>query len=145
MREIWVRIVAATSGLAAVLLALAFAWSQNPGPPARPPAAPATAPSGVAEAGRAVFEAQGCAMCHAVAGKGNPRSPLDGVGARHDAAVLRDWTLATGSAEAALSTRAKVVKEDYRELPLAELDALIAYLQSLRLPPHDPAKRDPPH
>jgi mono/diheme cytochrome c family protein len=142
MREIWVRIVAAASGLAVVLLALAFAWSQNPRSTAQPAVAPVAPATVVAEAGRAVFEAQGCAMCHAVAGKGNPRSPLDGVGARHDAVALRDWTLATGSAESTLSTRAKVMKEDYRELSPTELDALIAYLQSLRVSPHDSSDMD---
>lgn len=145
MREIWVRIVAAAGGLVVVLLALAFAWWQNPQAPLAPPTSPPVAvPSVLAAAGRAVFAAQGCAMCHAVAGKGNPRSPLDGVGARHDAAALADWTLATGNAKSALSERARVMKEAYRELPPAELDALIAYLQSLRMPMHDPAQTDPP-
>ncbi len=34
------------------------------------------------------------------------------------------------------------MKEDYRELSPAELDALIAYLQSLRLPAHDSSGTD---
>ena len=144
MRKIWVRIVAAGSGLIVVLLALAFARLQNP-PLATPPIAPSlTAASARVEPGRVVFDAQGCARCHAVAGKGNPRSPLDGVGARRDAAALRDWTLATGSAETKLSARAANIKQTYRELPTAELDALIAYLQSLRAPAHDPSSTEKP-
>lgn len=142
MRHFWVRIIAAAGGLVVMLLAFAFAfaWWQNPraalAPPAPPPVA---APSVLAQAGRAIFEAQDCAMCHAIAGNGNPCFPLDGVGARLDAAGLRDWTLATGDAESALSTRSMSIKKAYLELPPAELDALIAYLQSLRLPTHDPA------
>ena len=36
---------------------------------------------------------QACARCHSIAGKGNPRRPLDGVGARRNAAELRDWNI----------------------------------------------------
>ena len=44
-------------------------------------------PIGIAEAqdaakGEAVYTAQKCSLCHAIAGKGNKLSPLDGVGAK---------------------------------------------------------------
>ncbi|MCL4800308.1 MAG: c-type cytochrome [Burkholderiales bacterium] len=136
MREFWVRIVAAIAGTGVVLLALAFAWLQNPHPPAAAPAAapPAAPAAALVEAGRAFYAAEGCAMCHAIAGEGNPRFPLDGVGARRDAAELRDWILATGTAAEALSARAVRMKQGYRALGEAELEALVAYMQSLTTP-----------
>lgn len=133
MRETWVRIIVAASGTLAILLALVFAWSQNPAATASPVAARAE-PSLQAESGRAVYQAQGCASCHAIAGAGNPRYPLDGVGDRLDAAALRDWTLATGTAATLLPRRAAVMKEDYRDLSADEIDALVAYLSSLGAP-----------
>ncbi len=53
-------------------------------------AAPAVA-SAQADKGAQVFAAQKCSMCHAVAGKGNAKGPLDGVGAKYSAADLKEW------------------------------------------------------
>ena len=47
----------------------------------------------VLKCGRAVFDAQACTACHSILGKGNPRIPLDGVGARLDPGLLHDWTV----------------------------------------------------
>jgi len=132
MRELWVRIVATLTGMLVIMLALVFAWLQSPRVPFTAPAvAPATPPPALVEAGRAVYAAQGCAMCHAIAGEGNPRYPLDGAGERRDAAGLRDWILATGAAEAELPARAAGRKQAYRALPDEQLGALVAYMQSL--------------
>lgn len=134
MREIWVRTVAALTGVLVTLLALGFALMQNPrapaGIPAAAPAGPAPPPA-LVETGRRVYQEQNCSMCHAIAGEGNPRFPLDGVGARRDAAELRNWILATGPAGEALSSRAVRAKSAYRDLDDAALDALVAYMQSL--------------
>ena len=32
------------------------------------------------EAGRNIYNQQGCARCHSIGGKGNPRNPLDNIG-----------------------------------------------------------------
>jgi len=133
MREFWVRIVAALTGVLVTLLALTFAWVQTPRSPTEAAAVEAAAlPAALVEAGRAVYEAEGCAGCHAIAGEGNPRLPLDGIGSRRDAAALRDWILATGAVEADLGTRAARVKQGYRALSNDELEALVVYMQSLR-------------
>lgn len=134
MRETWVRIVAAVSGMLVILLALVFARLQNP------PGA-VSAQESAAAFGHEVFLARGCARCHAVAGEGNLRSPLDGVGERRDPAALRDWILATGPAGEALPARARHAKADYRTLPDDELAALIVFLQSRHtgsVPPRRP-------
>lgn len=128
------RIVAALTGVLVTLLALGFALVQNPRVPADSPAAPPPAlepPPALVEAGRRAYEEQDCAMCHAIAGEGNPRLPLDGVGARRDAAGLRDWILGSGASADALPARAQRAKSAYRQLDGATLDALVAYMQSL--------------
>jgi mono/diheme cytochrome c family protein len=142
MRELWVRIVAVITGALVLLLALAFASLQSPPTPVAAPAMLAAAPPpALVEIGHSVYEAQGCSMCHAIAGEGNPRYPLDGVGGRHDMAELRDWILATGMAEETLPARAARMKQDYRALGDVELNALVAYLQSLTDPPPGEGKR----
>src|SRR5688500_5449987 len=50
----------------------------------------AHAQDGVA-AGQKVYETQKCSLCHSVAGKGNAKGSLDGVGKKHTAADLKLW------------------------------------------------------
>ncbi|OGI43985.1 MAG: hypothetical protein A2V92_04160 [Candidatus Muproteobacteria bacterium RBG_16_65_31] len=118
-----------------VLLALAFARVQNPAPRA-PGAGAAAVPADMrrvlVEAGRAVYQAQGCARCHSIAGSGNPRYPLDGVGARREAADIRRWIMGAGEAEGRLPAGVRRAKQAYRKLPRRDLDALIAFLETLR-------------
>src|SRR5205823_2292726 len=41
--------------------------------------------------GQQLFIDQKCTLCHAVAGKGNPKGPLDGVGSKQSSADIRAW------------------------------------------------------
>jgi mono/diheme cytochrome c family protein len=81
--------------------------------------------------GRTVYEAQNCATCHSLAGEGNPRRPLDDIGARLTSAELRAWTTGTGEAAAMLSEAVVKRKQRYSNLPAEDLDALMAYLSTL--------------
>ncbi len=141
MRERWARGLAAFTGMIVLLLSIGFAWLQNPvrdavAAPSEPasapaqPAPPATDPR--LAAGKRVYDAQNCARCHSVAGEGSPRSPLDGVGASLGPVELLHY--ATGHAAIAedLSPRVLKEKQGYQSLPKDDLDALVAYLQSLR-------------
>jgi mono/diheme cytochrome c family protein len=135
MREHWARMIAMLTGAMVVLLSAGFALLQNP--PGTAPAAPAPAsvamaldPQAVAR-GRQVFEAQGCMRCHSVGGEGSPRSPLDDSAARLDAAQLLAFTVGSESAADRLSPRTLAAKRTYQQLPAENLDALVAYLQSL--------------
>lgn len=133
MREHWARTLAFLTGLLVLLLSAAFAAIQNPaatadGASGSPPAS-ATAD---AERGKAVYEDQGCARCHSIAGKGSPRSPLDGVGSRLDRAELHDWIVAAEAVQDELSPRAVSAKQGYAKLPAEDLEALIEYLRSLK-------------
>lgn len=76
--------------------------------------------------GKQVYAEQRCRACHAIGGEGNRRHPLDGVGARLDAAALRTWIVAPQEMDPA------VRKPSYATLPAADVDALVAYLASLR-------------
>lgn len=138
MRERWAKQLALLTGVLAVVVSLLFARVLNPGQEtARPETAPMTAVSAPVPAstvvlkGRAVFDAQGCARCHSIAGQGSPRSPLDGVGRRYSRVQLRQWVLAETAIRTQLSPRAIDAKQAYARLPADELDALLDYLSSL--------------
>lgn len=80
--------------------------------------------------GLKVYAAQKCSICHSIAGAGNKRLPLDGVGAKLSEAEIREWIVnATEAAKKANST-VKPVMKSYKLAP-ADLDALVGYLKSL--------------
>ena len=84
------------------------------------------------EKGQQVFAAQKCSMCHSVAGKGNPKGSLDGVAKKYKAAELREWIVnAKLMADKHQATRKPPMK-DFSSLPAADVDALVAYLQTLK-------------
>ncbi len=76
-----------------------------------------------------------CARCRSIAGRGNPRSPLDGVGTRHNAEALQDWTIGADALREALPEGIFRLKQTHQELLADDLDALVIYLQSLRVGP----------
>ena len=83
--------------------------------------------------GEQVYAAQKCSMCHLVAGKGNKMSPLDGVGAKLSAADIKEWIVAPDAAAAkAKSTKKPLMPKTYAKLPPADIDSLVAYIQSLK-------------
>ncbi|MBM3778077.1 MAG: cytochrome c [Acidimicrobiia bacterium] len=82
--------------------------------------------------GMAVYAEQKCGICHAIAGKGNAKGPLDDVGSRLGADEIRDWMVdAPGMTAKSKSTR-KPPMRSYPKLSKEELDALVAYMLSLR-------------
>ena len=114
-----------------VAAATAPAVSAPVAPPAVvEPSALATKPD-VAR-GRKVFTEQRCTACHSVAGEGNPRSPLDGVGAHLTPDELKMWILGTGDAAESLSVATQRRKQRYLSIPEADMTALVAYLQTLK-------------
>lgn len=91
----------------------------------------AHAQGGVAS-GQKVYETQKCSLCHSVAGKGNAKGSLDGVGKKHTAADLKLWI--TQPAEMAKKHNAtrKPPMKSFASLPTADVDALAAYLLTLK-------------
>ena len=92
----------------------------------------ASAQDALVQKGQQVFAAQKCTMCHAVAGKGNSKGPLDGVGAKWKADEIRQWVVnAKEMADKHKATRTPAMK-DFSGLPKTDVDALVAYLQTLK-------------
>ena len=83
--------------------------------------------------GQAVYTAQKCSLCHAIAGKGKATNPLDGVGAKLSAEDTKQWIVDPVAAAAKhKSTKKPVMPAKYAKLPAADIDALVAYMQSLK-------------
>ena len=84
-----------------------------------------------AEAGQKVYAAQKCSICHSIAGTGNKKGPLDGIGAKLSADEIRQWI----TDAPAMSAKAKATRKPPMKaymLPKDELDGLVAYLRSLK-------------
>lgn len=141
MREALAWMVCLLALCVVTLLSYAFAVRHNRPSPVRPMVAAQTPPPDTEErtsqpsatdAGRKIFESRNCGTCHSVAGTGNPRNPLDGVGSRLDIEQLRDWTTGTGSASNSLSAGVRGRKARYSEMSQAEMEALLHYLSALK-------------
>jgi mono/diheme cytochrome c family protein len=81
--------------------------------------------------GEQVFAAQKCSVCHSIAGKGNPKGLLDGVGAKLAADEIRAWIADAKGMTAKTDATRKPVMRQYA-LPKDDVDALVAYLASLK-------------
>lgn len=85
------------------------------------------------EQGAALFASQKCTMCHSIAGKGNPKGPLDAVASTHKADEIRQWILdPEGMRAKANATRTPAMKPI--KLSVDQVDALVAYLGTLKSP-----------
>lgn len=82
--------------------------------------------------GEQVYVAQKCNICHSVAGKGNKNGALDGVASKLSAADMRAWI--TSPAEMAKKHNAtrKPPMKSFASLPKEDVEALVAYLQTLK-------------
>ena len=84
-------------------------------------AAGSASAQGVAQ-GKQVFTDSKCSVCHSIGGQGNKKGPLDDVGSKLSAADIRQWI--TSAPEMAVKAKA--------DLPKADVDALVAYMQTLK-------------
>ena len=84
------------------------------------------------ERGKALVSEQKCRTCHTIAGAGNPKGVLDGIGSKLSAAEIRDWL--TNPRD--MATKAKADRKppmiSFKNLPPEDLDALVAYVSSLK-------------
>ena len=89
-----------------------------------------------AAAGRRAYDRHKCASCHMIAGQGNIRFKLDHVGSRMSEADLRRWLTDTAEMERALPTQPAIRMSEWieanRKITDADLEALVAYLSSLK-------------
>jgi len=142
MREKWARRIVVLTALIVLLLAFVFARIQNPSQAtdiikSREQITSSEHKQSVVpdskdiKTGRQVYKQQSCGFCHSIAGQGNPRNPLDGVGKKHSANELRNFITGADTLQDLLSTSIIKMKQRYRELSDDELDALVIYMQSL--------------
>jgi len=81
--------------------------------------------------GEQLFADQKCTLCHSVGDKGNKKGALDGVAAKLKATEIREWiTDAKGMTVKTKTTRKPDMKA--YSLPKEDVDALVAYLETLK-------------
>jgi mono/diheme cytochrome c family protein len=84
------------------------------------------------ERGQKVYAAEKCAVCHSIAGVGNKRGSLDGVGTRLSADEIRQWIVSAPEMSAKLKDERKPAMKAYPNIAKEDLDALVAYVHSLK-------------
>src|SRR5262245_23263251 len=95
-------------------------------------AAPAVAQDARIEKGKQVYAAQKCQACHSVAGVGNKKGALDDAGAKLKAEEIRQWIVAAPEMAAKANADRKPPMKAYPNLAKDDLDALVAYVPSLK-------------
>ena len=81
--------------------------------------------------GEKLYADQKCALCHSIGDKGNKKGPLDGIASKHSADDVRKWIAdAKGMTAKTKATRKPEMKA--YTLPKDDVDALVAYLSSLK-------------
>ncbi len=80
------------------------------------------------DAGATVYATQKCSLCHSLGGRGNAKGPLDEVGSKISSDDIRKWIVAPAEMSAKSSSTRKPAMRAYPNLPVAELDALVAFI-----------------
>ena len=84
------------------------------------------------ERGKQVYVEQKCKMCHSIGAEGNPKGPLDDTGNKLKAAEIKEWIVNPKDMTAKTKAERKPFMKAYPNLPKADVDALVAYMQSLK-------------
>ncbi|MDO8794554.1 MAG: cytochrome c [Vicinamibacterales bacterium] len=92
----------------------------------------ARAQDALVQQGQQVYAARKCSMCHSVAGKGNSKGSLDGAGAKWKADEIRQWIVNWKEMAAKHQATRKPPMTDFSKLPKGDVDALVAYIQTLK-------------
>jgi mono/diheme cytochrome c family protein len=82
--------------------------------------------------GEAVYTAQKCSLCHSIAGKGQAKGPLDDVGSKLKVEDIREWIVNPTKMAKEHNAVRKPVMKAYSSLPKEDLEALVAYMSSLK-------------
>jgi mono/diheme cytochrome c family protein len=84
------------------------------------------------EHGIKVYAAQKCSVCHSIDGKGNAKGPLDSVGLKLSADEIREWMVRPAEMTKKTKAERKPPMRAYPNLPKEDLDAIVAYMLSLK-------------
>jgi len=82
--------------------------------------------------GQQLFTDQKCTLCHSIADKGNKKGPLDGVGSKLSADEIRSWITDPKGMTAKTKATRKPEMKTFPSLAKADVDALAAYLTTLK-------------
>jgi cytochrome c553 len=82
--------------------------------------------------GKAVYAASTCKMCHSIDGVGNPKGSLDSVGAKLTPAEIKEWLTDPVAMTAKTKADRKPAMKLTKPLPAEDVDALVAYLSTLK-------------
>lgn len=94
-------------------------------------AAPAVAQDKVAT-GAKLYGDNKCSVCHSINGVGNKKFPLDGVGKRLSAEAAMLWMVDPKAAADKAGKKMTMPMKSYKTLSAADLDAIVAYMLSLK-------------
>jgi mono/diheme cytochrome c family protein len=91
------------------------------------------------EKGKSIYASANpkCSMCHSIAGQGNAKHPLDGVGGKLSADDIKAWMRTPKEMAAKAKSEGKPPMMPYAKEKISDqdLDSLVAYLLSLKTPP----------
>ena len=82
--------------------------------------------------GQKVFTAQKCSVCHSIAGQGNAKGKLDGIGAKLSGDEIRQWLTNAPAMAAKAKAERKPAMKAFASLASNDLDDLVAYLEGLK-------------
>ena len=82
--------------------------------------------------GAEIYTKQKCQICHSIDGKGNAKGPLDGVGTELTADQIRQWLVNPQEMYAKQQPPKRPMKPAHPKLAAEDVDALVAYLQTLK-------------
>jgi mono/diheme cytochrome c family protein len=82
--------------------------------------------------GEKAYAANKCSMCHSIGTAGNKKGPLDGVGSKLSESEIREWLVHPAEMTKKTKAERKPFMKAYDKLPKEEIDALVAYMQSLK-------------
>ena len=84
------------------------------------------------EKGMKVYVDQKCSICHSIDGKGNAKGSLDSVGLKLKADEVREWMVNPAEITKRIKAERKPPMRAYPNLPKDDLDAIVAYMLSLK-------------
>ena len=84
------------------------------------------------EKGAYIFTDQKCSLCHSVAGKGNAKGPLEDGVANLSSDDIRQWLVKPDAMRVKAGAERKPIMKSFAALSKGDLDALVAYLLSLK-------------
>ena len=96
------------------------------------PAVAAAQDKALIERGLKVYADQKCSVCHSIDGKGNAKGSLDSVGLRLSADEVREWIVHPAEMTKKTKAERKPPMRAYPNLPKEDLDAIVAYMLSLK-------------